>query len=781
MDPCSVLGLDRSADLEEIRRAYLKLAELHHPDRGGDPKRFKLIREAYEQLLRRPPPPPPKGTVSSAAHHPRFESRPINKKSRRRKNSPLAVTCWSVSLIPITTLSIYLISSVVSTSDSSVAETPASKGHVQDSEALPDKKKRPDLNTEAVVNPNTIGEKPHGEFVQMESILPARDEQKAKSNSIDNAESSYSTEFVRQREPLPTVTDQQNPRRTVARLFKARYVEANTRDSKIELASKIFEAARDEEDFATKYVLLEIAKGIAVRNIDINLALSSAEEIERIFDVETGSILNATVSDLSATLANADSINSDLADEVLFLLMTFANNSIVDGNVVQANAWLLQARDVAKMVRRTGLETRIETLLDAVREEATHQSELANAIKMLASEPENSDANHLVGKDLCLRGEWKEGFSRLRLSSESEIKRLADSELKADSDTETQEELADLWWAYTSEDPKLAKLAKDRARYHYLAAISSAKGLAKLKIESRLSQLSADRLLHTYTSNSEPGADRAKASGFQRPHDAIVIENRPVYFIPFSQSSNIQVSRDKADTHVHYRVDYADDKAIVQIFNALPTVVSLEIHLSQGAGSKLARPGLDLSRLSKTCSIPAVVVTWANRVITGVTWDRKAVPQLEEVEVEKDSIKEQLTYELPPVSLDIKLFCKAHQIIKTQIVFARKNKVPQGYVILGNEFMDGHDCSALLPLRIVYGPVFIRRNNSLVLEAETASVVFDAGVGADGKERIVVTQLKHAIGQPWEGDPIPSREAIGATTYVTEKNGMKSGRYLEDQ
>jgi hypothetical protein len=950
MDPFSVLGLDKSADLEEIRRAYLRLAELHHPDRGGDPKRFKLIREAYEQLLRRPPPPPPppKDTVTSATPHLRFESRPLNKKIRRRRNSPLAVVCWSVSLIAIVILSIYLISSIDFTSDRPVAQSPASKGHVQESEALPDPKKRPDSNTEAVVNPDTTSEISQGEMAQMESIVPTRNEKEGVSNSIDNEESSYSTETVRQREPLPTVADQQNPRRTVANLFKARYAAANTRDSKIELASKIFEAARDEEDFVTKYVLFEIAKDIAIQNIDINLALSSAEQIERIFDVETGSILNSTVSDLSATLAKEDSIDRELADESFFFLVMFANKSIVEGNVSQANEWLVQARHVAKMVMRTGLETRIGTLLDAVREEAINQSELANAVKMLAIEPENSDANLLVGKDLCLRGEWKEGFSRLRLSSESEIKRLADIELETGSDAESQEKLADLWWDYTSEDPKLAKLAKGRARHHYLAAIVSAKGLAKLKIESRLSQLSTDPILHnrdevlgknrepntdltreksqptkvlleefitrhdsslkeikqldtrlqrqaaqekfeekmnkslrgqiwtvrfpimdiakssrpglysvslgvpidmptaflsyqfnavvelsgsrasqithgayafeivgrpfysrennpsylvdlgsigggriqltnaksrviSLTKNIEPGVDEENALGSQRPHDGIVLENGPVTFIPFFQSSNLPVNRDKADTHLHYRVEYKDDKAIVSIHNAVPTVVNLEIELSQGAGSRLVRPGLDLSRLSEISSIPTVIVTWANSLITSVTWDEKAVPPLEEVDVEEDLIEEQVTYELPPISLDAKLYHKAHQIIETQIEWAKKNKAPEGYVILGNEFMDGHDCSALLPLSIVYGPIFTRRDNSLVLVGETASVVFDAGVGADGKERIVVTQLKHAIGQSWEGDPIPTREEIQATTYVTERNGMKSGRFLKNQ
>jgi len=50
-DPYSILGLDRSATDEEVKKAYRKLALEHHPDRtGGDDTRFKEIAEAYDIL-----------------------------------------------------------------------------------------------------------------------------------------------------------------------------------------------------------------------------------------------------------------------------------------------------------------------------------------------------------------------------------------------------------------------------------------------------------------------------------------------------------------------------------------------------------------------------------------------------------------------------------------------------------------------------------------------------------------------------------------------------------
>lgn len=46
----SILGLDSSASAEDIKRAYRKLASQHHPDRGGDTKKFQEIQAAYETL-----------------------------------------------------------------------------------------------------------------------------------------------------------------------------------------------------------------------------------------------------------------------------------------------------------------------------------------------------------------------------------------------------------------------------------------------------------------------------------------------------------------------------------------------------------------------------------------------------------------------------------------------------------------------------------------------------------------------------------------------------------
>ena len=50
MNPYEILGVDKSASTDEIKKAYRKLSKEHHPDKGGNEEKFKDIAAAYDIL-----------------------------------------------------------------------------------------------------------------------------------------------------------------------------------------------------------------------------------------------------------------------------------------------------------------------------------------------------------------------------------------------------------------------------------------------------------------------------------------------------------------------------------------------------------------------------------------------------------------------------------------------------------------------------------------------------------------------------------------------------------
>ena len=49
-DPYKILGVSKNSNDKDIKSAYRKLAMTHHPDKGGDEKKFQEVTEAYNKI-----------------------------------------------------------------------------------------------------------------------------------------------------------------------------------------------------------------------------------------------------------------------------------------------------------------------------------------------------------------------------------------------------------------------------------------------------------------------------------------------------------------------------------------------------------------------------------------------------------------------------------------------------------------------------------------------------------------------------------------------------------
>ena len=45
-----LVGVEKDATFDQIKKAYRKKAIKEHPDKGGDPEKFKALTQAYEVL-----------------------------------------------------------------------------------------------------------------------------------------------------------------------------------------------------------------------------------------------------------------------------------------------------------------------------------------------------------------------------------------------------------------------------------------------------------------------------------------------------------------------------------------------------------------------------------------------------------------------------------------------------------------------------------------------------------------------------------------------------------
>ena len=53
IDPYKILNMSKNYDKNSLKKSYMKMAVKYHPDKGGDPKKFKIVTLAYKILLKK--------------------------------------------------------------------------------------------------------------------------------------------------------------------------------------------------------------------------------------------------------------------------------------------------------------------------------------------------------------------------------------------------------------------------------------------------------------------------------------------------------------------------------------------------------------------------------------------------------------------------------------------------------------------------------------------------------------------------------------------------------
>ena len=112
-DYYQILGVERTASAEDIKRAFRRLASQHHPDKGGNTAKFQEIQQAYDTLsdaqkrAAYDTPPPNFGNFGPAGFdiHDIFSSmfgRGVNPGQARQARGHVRMTLW-INLVDVAT------------------------------------------------------------------------------------------------------------------------------------------------------------------------------------------------------------------------------------------------------------------------------------------------------------------------------------------------------------------------------------------------------------------------------------------------------------------------------------------------------------------------------------------------------------------------------------------------------------------------------------------------------------------------------------------------------
>ncbi len=289
------------------------------------------------------------------------------------------------------------------------------------------------------------------------------------------------------RAPVPDDAALSKAQGLLREVYGKRYDEAETPDEKTALAKTMLaQAAKTKGDPAGHFVLLRVAKDVAVAAGDVETALEAARQIVAAYDVDAMEVKEETF----RTIAEATTISSQfkmIAQQALPLM----DEAAASDDYERAGRFGDLGTSLARRARDYALVKQIVERRKKVEELAKAYAETHEARELLDKNPTDQDANLTVGRYLCLvKGDWEKGIPMLALGSDATLKDLAVKELEGGTSTAAVMELADGWWNLGEQrEGHVKSQLRLRAAHWYRKAAPEPGGLLAAKIQTRLKQL----------------------------------------------------------------------------------------------------------------------------------------------------------------------------------------------------------------------------------------------------------------------------------------------------
>ena len=287
---------------------------------------------------------------------------------------------------------------------------------------------------------------------------------------------------AQQKNEIPTDDEAAESSELVREIYEEQYRKAATREAKSELAQEILDASQTEKDSIAKYVMLRLARNIAINAGDVNLTLDTLDTMAEEFAVD------AFADKVSSFSRLCGKVQSSATNEMIDAVAEICDLAIEQDKYESVKELLNQTYVLAGKSRDSDLREMASELREQMRIMAEVYAEVGPFIEKLKTDPDDGDANLVVGKYYCfVKANWKSGLSCLAKCGVSGIEAVAQAELKSSGSGEERLKIADQWWelAEKQEEEDDEILMKMRAGFHYKFAATKTSGLAKAKAEKR--------------------------------------------------------------------------------------------------------------------------------------------------------------------------------------------------------------------------------------------------------------------------------------------------------
>jgi len=362
--------------------------------------------------------------------------------------------------------------------------------------------------------------------------------------------------FAQEKTPVPDAASQAKAQELVRGVYGQEYAAAETSAERLALAKKMLdEAAKTKDDPVGHFILLRIAKDVAVLAGDAETALEAVDQLVQTFDVDP---IQTKVDCLEkvARAAKPSSQHGPLAEQAFSLV----DAAVAEDNFEAAGKLGEIALESARKARNYKLVKQIVARMKAVKESEEAYAEYQKAMASLEDNPTEPDANLSAGRYLCLvKSDWEKGLPMLALGSDADLKAVAVKELKDANSPDTQVALGDAWWELAQKKADAEKEALMlRAGYWYQQAQDEVSGLTRLTVGKRLEEIAKiGRPISEVTAKQSPERKPPRRSQMSKPWEIETVQflgtlhgghSNITYTVAFNSDGSILASGNRDTT-----------------------------------------------------------------------------------------------------------------------------------------------------------------------------------------------------------------------------------------